>query len=121
MSIPEFTATKNSKSATFRLFDLVRDLQPLDEPAGDTALRMDLDLQMEKKWTDGTYWVRDQGQWPDVIRKSIRVFGMEDEADAVTALGASLNGKPEAQRAVLVAVKCFDLANDCTSVIDWGV
>lgn len=121
MPTPQFTATKGDKSATFRIFDLVRDLQPVDDEGATVPhVRFDLDLRIPDPLGDGYTWVRDQSQWPAMVRATDRTYSMAEEAAAVSALGSALNGKSEAQRAILVAVKCFDLTNGCTSTIDWG-
>jgi len=121
MALPKFTATKGAKSATFRIFDLVRDLQPEDDEGNPAPLLLlDVDLLANDPWGDDTYWSRDRSHWPDQIVLADFSFGLAQEAAAVSALGSELDGKPEAKRQVMIAVKAFDQANGCTSVIDWG-
>lgn len=116
MPMPQFTATKAAKSATFQIFNIVRDLQP-DDP----IVTMYLDWQVADDFGTNDAWIRDQGSWAKKVRAAIRSFGETDIAQAVTDLGAMLNGKTELEREVMVAVKAFDNANGTTSTIDWGV
>ena len=134
MSIPQFTATKGGKSATFRLMNMDHRIdgtkevtEIIDDEEVTTIVEGNDRLIFYPEYGvvdpfDGSSikWIKNQGDWPDKIRAAKRVFDADAQADAVAALGAELDGKSSFQRTFMICVKCFDTANGTSSTINWG-
>ena len=115
MTIPEFTATKGPKSATFRVKNIDHRID------GDfDRIILYPELKTPDPFGTDTAWNGDRSTWPDKVRAAVREYDAAAQAAAVTALGSALDGKTELERTIMVAVKCFDNANGTTSTIDWG-